>query len=364
MFQRSTGSNLPSSSLPTVATAGILDASAYSWGNSMVSVLSKAEYNYDSRYFISGSFRRDGSSRLSEDARWGNFWSVAGSWKINNEEFLKDVDWVSNLRIRASYGINGTLPSNNYGWRSLASFGSPYNQNPGAILSTVADANLSWETSYNTNVAVEAGFWDQRLYTTIEYFNRDSKDLLQDVPISTVTGFSSTLKNVGEVNNHGVEIELGGDIIRKKDLTWSASLTASTAKSTVTKLYGGQDIIWSDPTGGDGRCTFVYREGESMLAIYGREWAGVNSENGFQMWYVNGTAEEEQKLLDDGTAYEYKGRVVVEDADGETYANRKIIGSLVPKLQGGINTNLSYKGLDVSLNFIYKFGKILHFVFT
>ena len=211
-FQRATGSNLPASSLPTVATAGVLDASAYSWGNSMVSVLSKAEYNYDGRYYISGSFRRDGSSRLSEDARWGNFWSVAGSWKINNEEFMKGIDWISNLRIRASYGINGTLPSGNYGWRSLASFGSPYNENPGALLSTVADANLSWETSYNTNVAIEAGFWDQRFYTTIEYFNRDSKDLLQDVPISTVTGFSSTLKNVGEVNNKGLEIEVGGGI--------------------------------------------------------------------------------------------------------------------------------------------------------
>ena len=347
MFQRSTGSNLPSSSLPTVATAGILDASAYSWGNSMVSVLSKAEYNYDSRYFISGSFRRDGSSRLSEDARWGNFWSVAGSWKINNEEFLKDVDWVSNLRIRASYGINGTLPSNNYGWRSLASFGSPYNQNPGAILSTVADANLSWETSYNTNVAVEAGFWDQRLYTTIEYFNRDSKDLLQDVPISTVTGFSSTLKNVGEVNNHGVEIELGGDIIRNSEFTWDASVTATMMKSKVTKLYGGQDIRWWDPTGGDSRAQYIYREGESMLALFGYEWAGVDPETGKNWYYSNN---------DNGDAT-LNGRKVVYDYDDATEV---IIGDVTPKVYGGVNTSISWKGLSVGLNFIYKIGGKLY----
>ncbi len=358
VYQRAGGSNLPTSSLHTVATAGVLDANAYSWGNSMVSILSRAEYNYDGRYYLSGSYRRDGSSKLEPDTRWGNFWSVAGSWKINNEKFMKNIDWISNLRIRASYGVNGTLPSDNYGWRSLTGYSYKYNQNPGGAISTIVSntSKLSWETSYTTNVALEFGFWDQRLYGTVEYFNRDSKDLLQDVPISTITGFSSILQNIGEINNKGIEIELGGDIIRNKDLTWSASVTASTANSKVTKLYGGQDIIWSDPTGGDGRCTFIYREGESMLAVYGREWAGVNSENGYQMWYVNGTAEEEQKLLDNGTAYEYKGRVVVEDADGETYANRKIIGNLVPKLQGGFNTSLSYRGLDVSLNFIYKFG--------
>ena len=347
MFQRSTGTNLPASSLPTVATAGVLDASAYSWGNSMVSVLSKAEYNYDGRYYVSGSFRRDGSSRLAPETRWGNFWSVAGSWKINNEAFLKDVEWISNLRIRASYGINGTLPSNNYGWRSLASFGSPYNQNPGAILSTVADANLSWETSYNTNIAVEGGFWDQRLYTTIEYFNRDSKDLLQDVPISTVTGFSSTLKNVGEVNNHGVEIEVGGDIIRKKDFTWDASITATMMKSKVTKLYGGQDIRWWDPTGGDDRAQYIYREGESMLALFGYEWAGINPENGMN-WYYSNNGNKDAVL---------NGRNVVYDYDDATEV---ILGDVTPKVYGGINTSISWKGLSVGLNFIYKLGGKLY----
>lgn len=347
MFQRSTGKNLPASSLPTVETAGVLDATAYSWGNSMVSVLSKAEYNYDGRYYVSGSFRRDGSSRLAPETRWGNFWSVAGSWKINNEAFLKDVEWISNLRIRASYGINGTLPSNNYGWRSLASFGSPYNQNPGAILSTVADANLSWETSYNTNIAVEGGFWDQRLYTTIEYFNRDSKDLLQDVPISTVTGFSSTLKNVGEVNNHGVEIEVGGDIIRKKDFTWDASITATMMKSKVTKLYGGQDIRWWDPTGGDSRAQYIYREGESMLALFGYEWAGINPENGMN-WYYSNNGNKDAVL---------NGRNVVYDYDDATEV---ILGDVTPKVYGGINTSISWKGLSVGLNFIYKLGGKLY----
>ena len=346
-FQRATGSNLPASQLPTVATAGVLDASAYSWGNSIVSVLSKAEYNYDGRYFVSGSFRRDGSSKLSEKERWGNFWSVSGSWKINNEAFLKDVDWISNLRIRGSYGVNGTLPSNNYGWMSLTSYGYKYNQNPGANVTTIADENLTWETSYNTNIAIEAGFWDQRLYTTVEFFNRDSKDLLQDVPVATATGFSSTLKNVGEVNNHGVEVELGGDIIRTSDLTWDASITATMMKSRVTELYGGKDIRWYDPTGGDDRAQYIYREGESMLAFYGYEWAGVDPQTG-KNWYYSNNKNSDAKL---------NGRDVVYDYEDATEV---ILGDVTPKVYGGINTSLSWKGLSVGLNFIYKIGGKLY----
>ncbi len=347
-FSRASGTNLPTSALHTVATAGKLDANAYSWGNTIASFLSKAEYNYDGRYYVSGSFRRDGSSRLGSDNRWGNFWSVAGSWKINNEKFMKDIHWISNLRLRASYGVNGTLPSSNYGWRALTSYSSKYMTNPGGGLSNVADPTLSWETSYTYNVAAEFGFWDQRFYGTIEFFNRDSKDLLQDVPISYTTGFSSTLKNVGEINNKGLEVELGGDIIRTKDLTWSASLTASFIKSKVTKLYGGQDIIWDDPTGGDARAKYIYREGESTLALYGLEWAGTNKENGKNMWYIN-PKDDENYTAD----LEIKGRPV-------TYsykkANKVILHDMMPKVFGGINTDVSWKGLSVGLNFTYRFG--------
>ena len=346
-FSRATGTNLPASQLPTVATAGVLDASAYSWGNSILSVLSKAEYNYDSRYYVSASFRRDGSSKLSEAQRWGNFWSVSGSWKINNESFLKDVDWISNLRIRGSYGVNGTLPSNNYGWMSLTSYGYKYNQNPGANVTTIADENLTWETSYTTNLAVEAGFWDQRLYTTIEYFNRDSKDLLQDVPVASATGFGSTLKNVGEVNNHGVEIEIGGDIIRNNELTWDASITATMMKSEVTKLYGGQDIRWYDPTGGDSRAQYIYREGESMLALYGYEWAGVNPANG-KNWYYSNNDNADETLNGRNVVYDYEDAAEV------------ILGDITPKVYGGINTSLTWKGISLGLNFIYKIGGKLY----
>ena len=217
-------------------------------------------------------------------------------------------------------------------------------EEPGGGVSTAADANLSWETSYTYNIALEFGLLDDRIGGTIEFFNRDSRDLLQDVPISMVTGFSSTLKNVGEINNRGIEFELYGDIMRKSDFTWTAGLTASHVKSTVTKLYGGQDIVWWDPTGDDNRARFIYREGESTLALYGPEWAGVEDETGKNVWFLNN--DETPDLTVDGrpATYDY------------TNAEMVIFGDIHPWLFGGLNTDFGWKGLGLSLNFAYKLG--------
>lgn len=343
-YMRAEGSDLPTTALQTVNTAGVLDANGYYWGNTMLSVLSRAEYNFDDKYYFSASFRRDGSSRLATTTRWGNFWSVAGSWRVDKESFMSDVDFISSLRLRASYGVNGTLPSANYGWRSLSTYRDKYMGLPGGSISTVADASLSWETNYTTNLALEFGLMDQRITGTIEVFNRDSKDLLQDVPISRVTGFSSTLRNVGEINNKGIEIELYGDIIRTSSLTWSAGITASHVSSTVTKLYGGQNIIWYEPTGGDDRTKFIYKEGESTLAIYGKEWAGVERETGLNLWYLNN--EETPDLTVNGRPATYDHNKVDE----------VVLGDVHPALFGGVNTSLDWKGVSVGLNFAYKIG--------
>ena len=342
-FMRSTGKDLPVSALHTVATAGTLDANAYYWGYSMMSILSRAEYNYDNKYYLSASFRRDGSSRLGAASRWGNFWSVAGSWRISNEAFMQNQNVISNLRLRASYGVNGTLPSSNYGWRSLAGYNNKYMESPGGSLINAADANLSWETSYTSNFALEFGFFDNRITGSVEYFNRDSRGLLQDVPISTITGFSSTLQNVGSINNHGIEFELAGDIIRNSDFRWSVGVNGSFLKSKVTELYGGQDLSWWDPTGDDDRAKFIYREGESTLAFYGREWAGVEASTGANLWYSNN----ENKDIT------VNGRNVVYDL---TDADEVIIGDANPFVFGGLNTDVSWKGLSLALNFNYKIG--------
>lgn len=356
-FQRSTGTNLPSSAVPTVATAGERDANAYSWGYNLMSYLSRVEYSFANKYNLSASFRRDGTSRLSPKVRWGNFWSVGASWALSEENFLKDIGWLNNLRIKASHGINGTVPSSNFGWRNLVSYGSRYMDDAGGGLSTLGNEDLTWETNHTTNVGIDFSLFESRLYGTVEFFNRDSRDVLQSVPISRVTGFSSILRNIGEINNKGFEISLGYDIIRNSDLRWSLSMNMSSVKSTVTKLYRGegedkgQDIVWSDPTGGDARAGFIYREGESMLSFYGFEWAGVDPDNGRNVWYVNDP--NDPKAGD----FEFNGR-------GATHtfnkANRTILGSAIPDAFGGINSDLQYKGFTLNLNFIYKIGGNLY----
>ncbi|HEY0667087.1 MAG TPA: SusC/RagA family TonB-linked outer membrane protein, partial [Sphingobacteriaceae bacterium] len=354
-FERSTGTDLPSSSLHTVATAGLLSANAYSFGNSILSGLSRAEYNYNQKYFASASYRRDGSSKLSPDTRWGDFWSVAGAWTISSESFMSNMDYISNLRLRASYGVNGTLPVDNYAWRDLTGYNLKYMSQPGGGINLIANRDLTWETSYTSNLALEFGLFDQRVSGTIEYFNRDSKDLLQDVPISMATGFNTTLRNLGEINNRGLELELGGDIIRNGDVRWSASVNAAFIKSKVTKLYqspnasSAGDVIWYDPTGGDRRAQFIYREGESTLAFYGYEWAGVDQSNGRNVWYVN--------RPNDAGDFQFNGKAATYNYNRAAYT---IIGDANPDVYGGLNTDAAFKGFSLALNFNYKLGGDLY----
>lgn len=348
-YIRASGKDLPSSNLHTVATAGEKDATAYYWGNNMMSILSRLEYSFDKKYYLSGSFRRDGSSKLGPDSRWGNFWSVGGSWNISKEAFLTDVEAISNLSLRASYGVNGTLPPSNFGWRSLTGYGAQYMETAGGTLSNVADENLSWETNYSTDIALEFGLLKNRIYGTIEYFTRDSKDLLQSVPISRVTGFSSTLKNIGSIRNKGLELTLGGDIIRTNDVTWSASVNASFVDSKVLELSEGADIIWVND--GDATAQYIYREGESTLAFYGYEYAGVDPANGLSRYYVN------DKDNPQAGDFLLNGRGATYDFND---ANYTIIGDGIPDVFGGINTQVGYKGFSLGLDFIYKLGGKLY----
>ncbi|MCI0921137.1 SusC/RagA family TonB-linked outer membrane protein [Sphingobacterium rhinopitheci] len=350
-FVRATGRDLPNSALHTVSTAGKLESQAYSWGNSLLSALSRAEYNFDEKYFASASLRRDGASKLGPDVRWGNFWSVGAAWNIDKEEFIKKIPAINLLRLRGSYGTNGTLPSDNNAWRGLITYSNKYMEQAGGGLANSPNPDLTWETNYNTTVALEYGLFNNKVFGTIEYYNRDSKDLIQDVPQSTVTGFSSTVKNIGQINNRGVEILLGSDIIKTNDWNWTLSINAATAKSKVVALNDKEDIIWTDPTGGDGRTRFIYREGESTLAFYGLEWAGVDPTNGKNVWYVN-----DPKNNPNGD-FDFNGKAATYDY---TKAQRTIIGDGVAELFGGINSNLGYKGLSLGLNFNYRIGGKLY----
>lgn len=359
-FMRTTGRGLGSAELPYISSAGKFEANAYSWGYNLMSFLGKAEYNYDNTYFLAASYRRDGSSKLGPKNRWGDFWSVSGAYSLKNLPAFKENDAISTLRLKASYGINGTLPSDNFGWRRLVSFNNfNYKGQPGGNLVSNPDPDITWETSYTTNAGLEFGFLKNRITGSVEYFNRTSKNLLQDVPTSQTTGFSTVLRNVGQINNKGLEIELAGDIIKKEDFRWSANVNAAFITSKVQKLNDNQDIIWYDPTGsvgndtkgsGDARAQFIYREGQSTLAFYGYEWAGVDQKNGKNVYYTNNN----QSGAD---IFDYNGRKATYDFNKADYT---IIGNGVPKVSGGLNTDFEYKNFNLGFNFIYKIGGKLY----
>ena len=211
----------------------------------MVSYITRLNYDYKNKYYLGGSYRMDGSSRLHRDNRWGSFWSVSGAWRIIEEDFMKPTSkWLTDLKLRASYGVNGTLPSDLYGYMGLTSLSGGYMENPALIQSQIENRDLEWETNYNLNIGLDFGFFN-RLNFTLEYYTRTTKNLLMDCPVSMTTGFSSYLMNIGEVKNQGVELEINSKNIVSKDFDWSTSFTLSHNKNKIVKLDGEQTQIIS-----------------------------------------------------------------------------------------------------------------------
>lgn len=207
-FDKASGerSNMPSDQLFEPDNGAVLMSFISSTQDyRLISYLSRLNYDYDDRYYIAGSYRRDGSSRLSPENRWGNFWSVSGMWHVSNEKFMEPVRNVLNdLKIRASYGVNGNQPTSLYGYMGLYSFGQSYMGQSGSYESSLPNNDLSWEKNYNLNLGLDLGFIN-RIFVSLEYYNRDTKDLLYSLPVSATTGFTTYLGNIGQLNNKGFE---------------------------------------------------------------------------------------------------------------------------------------------------------------
>ena len=327
-------------------------AEAYSTGSSksdrrLVSYLSRVNYDYMDRYYISASFRRDGSSKLGANTRWGDFWSISGSWRVTEEDFMQGITWMDDMKVRASYGTNGTLPTSWFGTLPLYAYGSNYRGNPGSYVSQIPNPNLEWEKSKNLNIGVDFSLFNM-LTVEAEYYNRTTTDLLLQVPISRTTGFEDVWQNVGEMVNKGFELTINSVNFREGDFYWSTQLNMSHNTNTVTKLNNGEDIQ---------DFPWIIREGESFNSFYLRDWAGVDPETGLGGWYVVDQIDNN----DDGIID--KEVRVDEDGDGEwditrnsSAANKRIVGNANPDLLGGLTNTFRYKGFDLSVLFNFKIG--------
>jgi Secretin and TonB N terminus short domain len=310
-----------------------IDADQKLQEDALMSYVASVNYSYGDKYYASFSFRRDGSSRLSPDTRWGNFWSLSASWRLSQEKFMQSLKSVlSDLKLRASYGVNGNLPSSYYGYQSTYTTGAFYSGKPSPWESTLGNEELTWEKNYALNLGLDIGLFS-RVNVSLDWYTRTTKDLLMSKQLNSISGFSSLLTNVGQMRNTGVELEVRSNNIKTKDFSWTTAFNLSHNKNKILKLA---DLPWFV----DGR--YVRKEGYPFNTIYLREYAGVDPETGSALYYDNQQDENgnytKNKVTDPGQA----SPIPLKD--------------ITPTISGGFMNTFNYKFIDLSFNLSYSFG--------
>jgi TonB-linked SusC/RagA family outer membrane protein len=315
------------------------------------SLLVNANYAYDGKYLAQVSFRRDGASNFGK--KYGNFFSVSGGWNINRESWFK-TDLINTLKLRAAYGTVGNRPSSLYPQYDLYSVNpaAGYNSVPGLLISQIGNKDLTWEETYTSGVGLDVAAFNNRLRLTVDYYIKNTDNILFSVPISGLTGVTSIWQNVGKMQNKGLEVALGGDIIRNDNLTWSLDLNVGTNVNKLTDIYKTRNadgtytakpIIRSDGLGIAGSASRILEIGLPVDTYYLPEWAGVNPENGLPMWY---------RVTRDANGNETARTTTSNYAQ----ATQEKLGKASPDVFGGITTSLKWKNFDMNAVFGYSIG--------
>jgi TonB-linked SusC/RagA family outer membrane protein len=277
--------------------------------------------------------RREGNSRFGPDNRWGDFYSIGAAWNLHKEDFLADSDIFDNLKLRASYGKSGNANISINQYQALLAYDADYAGQGAVYTSTFGNSNLSWETNYSYDVAVDFGMFDGKLAGSLGYYSRDSEDLLLDVPLSLTTGFDSQTANIGSVKNSGIEFEFNYNVISSEDFNFSIGGNFATTENEITKLA-------KDPNGDTIKLQTsrtLIDEGQPIYAWFLPTWAGVNPQTGAEEWYVNG--------VDGATT------TVFNEAEQVLQG-----GSALPTFTAGLNIHLDYKGFFLDANGFYAGG--------
>ncbi|AUP80336.1 SusC/RagA family TonB-linked outer membrane protein [Flavivirga eckloniae] len=314
--------------------------------------LSRLTYDFDDKYFLNASFRRDGTSVFSTDNRWGNFYGLGGAWSVNKEGFF-DISWVNNLRVKASFGQQGNDAilyeddrrivgdqdnRNYYAYTDQFDIVNAGGNIPGITFFQLGNQDLVWETSTNINAGLEFGLFDNRFTLNAEYFVREVEDLLFFEPLAQSDGVGTKPANVGDMENKGIEVELSADIIRNDKFLWSFNINGTHYKNEITRLP--EEFI-DDAN----NTNFRLVEGRSRYDYFMREFAGVDETNGDGLWYTdvldtNGNPTGERETTNDRVS-----------------ATEYFVGkSAIPDVYGGFSTNLSYKNFSLGISFAYQIG--------
>lgn len=300
----------------------------------------RLSYDYNNRYYISGSYRRDGTSRFYVDNRWGNFFSLGLSWRVTQEDFMKGIDWLDNLRIKASYGEQGNdAIGPYYAWQSFYSLGDWNNAGlSGAVYSTHENRDLVWESSNNTNLGFDFTVFD-RVTAEFDYFIRESSNLLFNVPLPPSTGVTSIRRNIGAMENRGIEFRLMADIVRQRDFRWNIDFNITHLKNEITKMpEQTPEIITGNRK---------LMEGVSLYEFYLRETSRIDPETGAQYYFYD--------VLDDD------GNVIARrDTTLASAATRYYVGNAIPDFWGGITNSFNYRNFDLAVLLTYSYGGLMY----
>lgn len=335
-------------------TFGQKGVGGYKSENGLASYMFRANYNFDSKYYVGASIRYDGLSRLPEDTRWGAFWGASAAWRLSRENFWAQApvnDWFNDLRIRASYATIGNSALGN-DFPYLGTYeGKLVGTMAGIGWNRMGNNQLKWETTETFDVGVDGAMFNNRLTFEVAYWQKNSRDLVLEVPTAPTLGipYNSYFDNIGKIKNSGLELTIGGTIIATKDWNWHSDLNFSTVKNTVQELYGGNDIIDNYT---------IIREGESYQSLYGYDYYGVNPANGNPIWTK---ADGSLVQFDTFGSYDYavydpSNPSDVSKPSSLTSDDRKILGTSLPKWYGGWNNTVSYRDFDLSVFFRFSGG--------
>lgn len=297
---------------------------------------SRAMYNFDEKYFLSASYRRDASSRFHPDHRWGDFYSVGGAWTMNKEGWF-DVSWIDMLKLKASWGQQGNDAIGDYRYTDTYSIEN-VDGKVALVQSGVGNKDITWETNSNFNTGVEFDIFKNRISGSVEYFRRKTTDMLCFVYVPMSGGYGGSYDNVGDMMNQGVELDLHFNILKTKDFDWNVNLNATHFRNKVLMLQEDNKNATLDGHPGYVNGSYFYGEGLSIHTFRLKKYAGVSS-TGESLWYqVNEATGETETTTSSSNA---------------TYYN---CGTADPDLYGGFSTTLSFKGFDLSVNFNYSIG--------
>lgn len=311
---------------------------------------SRINYDYDQKYFLSASIRRDGSSKFYRDTRWGNFYSVSGAWRIDQEEFLKSIPTINALKLRASYGQTGNDGGGNtgqdaqdntisyYAWQPLYGLGWNNASEAGILQTSLGNRNLAWESSNAFDVALEFSLFQGRISGSAEYFDRRSSNLIFAVPLPLSAGISTVTRNIGTMYNRGFEVELGLEPVRTKDFVWHIDLNATKIKNRITKMPDeNPEII-------DG--TKKLAVGHSIYDYWLREYKGINPNTGEVEYRAASYVAANSRITESGDTL----------TNSINNARYHYNGSSIPALTGGVTNRFTWKGITLSALFVYQLG--------